>query len=183
MRFLYFCTCRKGNMPSIRQHSRETLASTTNSYFGIHSSITKQESYDREKVTASPPYNRLGESPLPSGVSIGIKTDSVIDMPAENDTVVQTYFVGGKVAYNPQYNHHVPTQYSPRPQHMQLQLQTSFNDLKCQTESPSPSEKYSETTMSEKRSLSNSHNTLCVPGANLSRSNPTVSNTIPYHSA
>ena len=127
---------------------------------------------------ASPPYNRLGESPLPSGVSIGIKTDSVIDMPAENDTVVQTYFAGAKVAYNPQYNHHVPNQYSPRPQHMQLQLQTSFNDLKCQTESPSPSDKYSETTMSEKRSLSNSHNTLCVPGANLSRSNPTVSNTI-----
>ena len=175
-----FCTCRKATTPSVRQHSRETLASTTNSYFGVHSSITKQEPYDREKAMTSPPYNRIGESPLPSGVSIGIKTDSVIDMPAENDImVVQTYFTGSKVAYNPQYNHHVPTQYSPRPQHMQLQLQTSFNDLKCQTESPSPSDKYSETTMSEKRSLSNSHNTLCVPGANLSRSNPTVSNAIP----
>ena len=52
-------------------------------------------------------------------------------MPAENDTIVQTYFVGGNVDYNPQCNHHVPNQYSPRPhdQHMQLQLQTSFNDL------------------------------------------------------
>lgn len=123
----------------------------------------------------SPPYNRLGESPIPSGVSIGIKTDSVIDMPAENGTTVQTYFVGGKVAYNPQYNHHVPAQYSPRPQHMQLQLQTSFNDLQLQMESPSPPERYTETPMSEKPFLSNSHNMLSIPGSNISRSNPTVS--------
>lgn len=127
---------------------------------------------------ASPPYNKLGDSPIPSGVSIGIKTDSVIDMPAENGTVVQTYFAGGKVAYNPQYNHHVPAQYSPRPQHMQLQLQTSINDLQRQMESPSPPEKYRETPMSEKQFLSNSHNTLCIPGTNLSRSNPTVSTSI-----
>ena len=172
------CICRKATTPSVRQHSRETLTSTTNSYFGyghIHSSITKQESYDREKSMTSPPYSRLGGSPMPSGVSIGIKTDSVIDMPAENGTVVQTYFAGSKVAYNPQYNHHVPAQYSPKPQHMQLQLQTSFNDLQRQMESPSPPEKYIETPMSEKQFLSHSHNTLSVPGTNLSRSNPTVS--------
>ena len=128
----------------------------------------------------STPYNRLGESPLPSAVSIGIKTDSVIDMPAENGTVVQTYFAGGKVAYNPQYNHHVPAaQYSPRPQHMQLQLQTSLNDLQRQVETPSPPDRYTETPMSERPFLSHSHNMLCVPGAtNLSRSNPTVSNVL-----
>ena len=176
----FFCpSSLKATTPSIRQHSRETLTSTTNGYFGnghIQSSIIKSESYDREKSVSSPPYNRLGESPLPSGMMspIGIKTDSVIDMPSENGTVVQTYFAGGKVAYNPQYNHHVPAQHNPRPQHVQLQLQTSFNDLERHTESSSPPERYPASLMSEKQFLSNSH-LLNIPGTSLSRSNPTVS--------
>ena len=175
----------KAATPSIRQHSRETLASTTNGYFGnghIQSSITKSEPYDREKVTCSPPYNRLGESPAPSGIMspIGIKTDSVIDMPAENNTVIQTYFSGsGKVAYNPQYNYHVPpAQFSPKTPHLQLQLQTSYNDLQHHTESPSPPDRYPASLASEKQFVSNSHLLSIPAGTNLSRSNPAVSITV-----
>ena len=127
----------------------------------------------------SPAYDRLGESPMPSGMMspIGLKTDSVVDVPADESRVIQTSFGGGKFANNPQYCYHIfppPPQYSQRPQHMQLQLQTSFNDLQHHIDSPSPPDRFRATPTSEKQFPSNSH-LLSAPGTYLSRSNPTVS--------
>lgn len=136
----------------------------------------KSEPYDRSNIP-SPPYNRLGESPLPSGMTspIGIKTDSVSDMQAGSGTHIQTYFTGGKVAHNPQYNFHVPGQQSesPRPQHIQLTLQTSWSEIQHHTNSPTP-DRYPESLTSDKPFLSNSH-LLSVHTPIISRSNPTVS--------
>ena len=80
--FHEYCFPLRLKSPVNRQHSRDTLTSTSNGYYGsghLHSSISKPEPYDRDKMV-SPPYNRLGESPIPNGVilPIGIKTDSVI---------------------------------------------------------------------------------------------------------
>ena len=133
--------------------------------------------HDRDGAM-SPAYNRLGESPAPSGMTTplpGMKNDSVIDMP-ENTTQIQTQFFAGKVAQNPQYNLHVPVggQQSPRPQHMHLTLQTSLNDLQhMQTNSPTP-DRYPESFSSERPFLSTSP-FLNVHPSVLSRSNPTVS--------
>ena len=174
-----------------RQQSRETIKSTTNSYYSnghlghsslprsepydhlVHSSLPRSELYDRN-ITSSPAYNRLGESPAPSGMTspLGYKTDSVIDMP-ENSGHVQTHFVEGKVALNPQYNVHHLGNHSPRPHHMHLMLQTSLNDIQYQTNSPTP-DRYPESLSSERQFLGNPH-LLGVHAPVLSRSNPTVS--------
>ena len=174
--FHEYCFPLRLKSPVNRQHSRDTLTSTANGYYGsghLHSSISKPEPYDRDKMV-SPPYNRLGESPIPNGVisPIGIKTDSVIDMPDNSIDVpmIQTHFSSGQVVPNPQYNRHIPGQPSSRPQH--VQLQTSLSDLQPSTDSPSPDKQYPESLMSEKQFLSNSH-LLNVP--TLSKSNPTVS--------
>ena len=141
-------------------------------------STSKPEPYDRSNIIPSPPYNRLGESPLPSGTAspIGIKTDSVSDVQAGGGTsVIQTYFAGGKVVHNPQYNLHIPGQQSesPRPQHVQLMLQTSLSDIQHYTNSPTP-DRYPESLTSDKPFLSDSH-LLSVHTPIISRSNPTVS--------
>ena len=161
-----------------RQHSRDTLTSTSNGYFSgqFHATnISKSDSYSREGLSP-PTYDQLGESPVPSGMTspIGIKMDTVIDMP-ENTNLVQTHFVGGKVAQNPQYNLHVlgPHGSSPRPNHVQLTLQTSLSDIQHHVDSPT-SDRHMGSLSSERQFLSNSHQLSIQPPV-LSRSNPTVS--------
>ena len=161
------------------QKSSETIKSTTNSFYDNghlgHSSLPKSELYDCN-ITSSPAYNRLGEYPVPSGMTslLSYKTGSIIDM-LENNTHIQTHLVGGKMALNPQYNVHHLGNHSPRPQHMQLMLQMSLNDIQYQTNSPTP-DRYSESMSSERQSLGNSHLLgIYVHVPVLSRSNPTVS--------
>ena len=166
----------KSDTPSVnRQFSRDTLTSVSNGHF--HMNTSKPEPYDRSNMIPSPPYNRLGESPMPSGTAspIPMKTDSVSDVQAVGGTHVQTYFTGGKVVHNPQYNLHIPGQQSesPRPQHVQLKLQTSWSDIQHYTNSPTP-DRYPESLTSDKPFLSDSH-LLSVHTPVISRSNPAVS--------
>ena len=62
---------------------------------------------------------------------------------------------------------------SPRPNHVQLTLQTSLSDIQHHVDSPTP-DRHMGSFLSERQFISNSHHLSIQPPV-LSRSNPTVS--------